>query len=44
MRDRLHGYRRAMRPAVGPEILALITGWVASHWGHRATARSASAG
>ena len=38
------GYRRAVRQPVSPGILALITCWVASHWGHRAAARSASAG
>jgi len=38
------GYRRAMRRPVSAEVLALITGWVASHWGHRATAYSAGAG
>ena len=27
------GYRRAVRQPVSPEVLALITGWVASHWG-----------
>jgi uncharacterized protein len=37
------GYRRAMRQPVSPEILALITGWATSHWGHRATTHSASA-
>lgn len=37
------GYRRAMRQPVSPEILALITGWATSHWGHGATAHSMSA-
>ena len=37
------GYRRSVRQPVSPEVLALITGWVASHWGHRATARGAGA-
>ncbi len=27
------GYRRAVRQPVSPEVLTLITGWVASHWG-----------
>ncbi len=27
------GYRRAVRQPVSPEVLGLITGWVASHWG-----------
>jgi fermentation-respiration switch protein FrsA (DUF1100 family) len=27
------GYRRAVRRPVSPEVLELITGWVASHWG-----------
>ena len=27
------GYRRAVRQPVSPEVLRLITGWVASHWG-----------
>jgi uncharacterized protein len=27
------GYRRATRHPVSPEVLSLITGWVASHWG-----------
>jgi len=26
------GYRRAVRQPVSPEVLALITAWVASHW------------
>jgi uncharacterized protein len=38
------GYRAAMRQPVGPEVLALITGWVAGHGGHRAPARDAGAG
>jgi uncharacterized protein len=29
------GYRRAVREPVSPEVLALISGWVASHWGER---------
>jgi pimeloyl-ACP methyl ester carboxylesterase len=31
------GYRRTVRQPVSPEVLALITGWVASHWGPAAT-------
>jgi uncharacterized protein len=30
------GYRRAVRQPVSPEVLALITSWVASHWSHPA--------
>ena len=30
------GYRRATRQPVGPEVLDLITGWVASNWGTQA--------
>jgi uncharacterized protein len=37
------GYRRSVRQPVSPEVLALITGWVASHWGQQATARNAGA-
>jgi len=29
------GYRRAVRQPVSPEVLALITGWVTSHWVRR---------
>lgn len=29
------GYRRAVRRPVSPEVLALMTGWVASDWGRR---------
>jgi uncharacterized protein len=27
------GYRRAVRQPVSPDVLDLITGWVARHWG-----------
>jgi len=30
-----HGYRRQVRQPVSPEVLELITGWVANHWGRR---------
>jgi uncharacterized protein len=33
------GYRRAVRQPVSPEVLTLVTGWVASHWGAGATGR-----
>lgn len=29
----LRGYRRSVRQPVSPEVLKLITGWVASYWG-----------
>jgi uncharacterized protein len=31
------GYRRAVRQPVSPEVLMIITGWMASHWGVGAT-------
>ena len=41
------GYRRQVRQPVSPEVLRLINGWVASHWGTdapRAAAEGASPG
>lgn len=34
------GYRRAVRQPVSPEVLALVTGWVAKHWGPRSAGAS----
>ncbi|HEY2509150.1 MAG TPA: alpha/beta hydrolase [Streptosporangiaceae bacterium] len=31
------GYKRAVRQPVSPDVLALITGWAARHWGAQAT-------
>ena len=31
------GYRRAVRQPVSPEVLQIITGWVAGHWGQQLT-------
>lgn len=31
------GYRRAVRQPVSPEVLGLITSWVARHWGSAVT-------
>ena len=34
------GYRRAVRQPVSPEVLDLITGWVAVHWAGQQVVRS----
>ncbi len=37
------GYRRSVRQPVSPEVLRLITGWVARHWGPRSPEHAAGA-
>lgn len=37
------GYRRALRQPVSPEVLKIITGWVAAHWGQRLTGAAQAA-
>jgi uncharacterized protein len=38
------GYRRAVRQPVSPEVLAIMTAWVANHWGRESAEPRKSAG